>query len=101
MDNWRQDKCTEINKALERIEKRADRVSRMMSSSSSALNQEDQPQHQQQEQQQQQQVATLTNELARLQDMNNRLFDFRDRLCFYSNLGYVEALNEWQYEIRK
>ncbi|CAM9339556.1 unnamed protein product [Ectocarpus sp. 13 AM-2016] len=33
--------------------------------------------------------------------MNDRLFDFRDRLCFYSNLGYVEALNEWQYEIRK
>ncbi|CAM9231411.1 unnamed protein product [Ectocarpus fasciculatus] len=33
--------------------------------------------------------------------MNDRLFDFRDRLYFYSNLGYVEALNEWQYEIRK
>ncbi|CAM9231335.1 unnamed protein product, partial [Ectocarpus fasciculatus] len=39
MDNWRQAKYTEINKALERIEKRAERVSRMINSSSSAHSQ--------------------------------------------------------------
>eukprot|EP00903_Cladosiphon_okamuranus_P010257 g9711.t1 len=92
MDNWKQERYAQINKALERIQRRADKVKRAIE----AVPDEDQGQ-----QQRQQRVSNLTSELARLQDMNDRLFDFRDRLCFYSNLGYVESLNEWQYEIRK
>ena len=104
MENWKEERYAEINKALERIHRRAEMVVRVIN----AVRAEDrghqgqqQQQPQQQQQQQQQQGSNLTSELARLQDMNDRLFDFRDRLYFYSNLGYVESLNEWQYEIRK
>lgn len=88
MENWRQDRYAEINQALDRIQHRSETITRAVS----ALSANDVGQKQRQ-------VESLTNELARLQDMNDRLFDFRDRLYFYSNLGYVEALNEWEYEI--
>ena len=134
MENWKQERYNEINRAIERIQRRAEKVLQAINT----LHNEDQQQHQQQQlqpqpqpqsrprsqqqqrsqhqqdqrqedqqdqqhrrRQQQQKVSNLTSELARLQDMNDRLLDFRDRLCFYSNLGYVESLNEWQYEIRK
>lgn len=93
MDSWKQERYTEINKSLERIQRRADKVVRGIHT----LRAEDHGQ----QQQQQEEAAQLTSELARLQDMNDRLFDFRDRLYFYSNLGCVESLNEWQYEIQK
>lgn len=90
MDNWRQDRYSSVSKALRRIEKRADKLVRRINTSSLKNKWK-----------QDRQVFVWEDEVARLQEMTDRLTDFRDRLYFYSNLDYIEALNEWEYEIEK
>lgn len=117
MENWRQDRYSEVCKALKRIERRGDKLARRIDSTSLSVSLNQQQQQQQQRQQQQRsssnnrnrnskqedakQVALWSDELARLRDMNDRLVDFRDGLYFYSNMDYVEALNEWEHEVEK
>lgn len=89
MDNWRQDRYSAVSKALKRTERRADKLVRRINGSAVGLWQHNR------------QVSEWVDEVARLQDMSDRLLDFRDRLYFYSNQDYVEALNEWENEVEK
>lgn len=97
MENWRQDRYSEVSKALKRIERREDKLGRRIDGSSVTLSQR-QEHHSRQDARQ---LAAWSEELARLRDMNDRLVDFRDGLYFYSNMDYVEALNEWEHEVEK
>lgn len=97
MENWRQDRYSEVSKALKRIERRGDKLGRRIDGSSVTLSQRQEHQSRQDARQ----LAAWSEELARLRDMNDRLVDFRDGLYFYSNMDYVEALNEWEHEVEK
>lgn len=97
MENWRQDRYSEVSKALKRIERRGDKLGRRIDGSCVSLSQR-QEHHSRQDARQ---LAAWSEELARLRDMNDRLVDFRDGLYFYSNMDYVEALNEWEHEVEK
>lgn len=47
------------------------------------------------------QVCRWTDEVARLEDMEDQLLDFRRKLFFYSNLEYIEARRYWDHAIAK
>lgn len=88
MDNWRQGRYSSVSKALGRIERRTDKLVERLNGSSGGLRQHSK-------------ISLWTGELARLQEMSDRLLDFRSRLYFYSNPDYLEGLDEWESVIEK
>lgn len=92
MDNWRQDKYSAVSKALQRVERRTDKLEQRLHNGSSSANLSPQ---------RTKKIAVWADDVARLRDMRDRLSDFRSRLYFYSNLDYVEALTEWENEVEK
>ncbi|CAM9916901.1 unnamed protein product [Ascophyllum nodosum] len=84
MENWRHDAYSSVTKALRRIERKSDKLSRRINGPRNYAAQCNN------------QLAFWEDEIARLRAMTERLLDFRDRLYFYSNVDYVEALNEWE-----
>lgn len=91
MDNWRKQRYSNVSKALQRVERRTDKLVERIDASSTAAPW----------QRASRQVSAWTNEVAKLQDMNDRLLDFRSSLYLYSNLDYGDALNEWENEVEK
>eukprot|EP00903_Cladosiphon_okamuranus_P010256 g9710.t1 len=89
MDAWRQDKLTTTCKALGKIDKRAGKLVNRINASPVGTWHSDKK------------VARWTDELARLQDMSDRLLGFKGKLYIYSDLAYVEAVREWENEIQK
>lgn len=88
MDNWRQGRYSSVSKALGRIERRTDKLVGRLNGSSGGLRHHGK-------------ISLWTGELARLQEMSDRLLDFRSRLYFYSNPDYLEGLDEWESVIEK
>lgn len=90
MDNWRQERLATVTTALRGIERRTDTLVRRINNGSIVGHrQHSKP------------LATWADEVARLQDMSDRLLEFKGCLYFYSNRAYVEALNQWENEVEK